>query len=261
MMSHGLIDLTSASGLDIRLDPERLALEFGPGIGYPPAEIRRLAQTRLMLKDGVADGPDHLYTIYMDIYRHEDRELLHDQRLLYGAVVYNHGTMGRERLRSQGHVHSEKPGVGLRYSELYEFWTGHGYVFLQKESTPVVTRAYLVRVKAGDRLVVPFGWAHLVVTEGDDVLSFGAWCARDNRLEYGQLRALRGPCWYFLADGALEANPRYTQAPPVCRITAGDLPSLGIPRDQPIYTSWRAHPRLFEFMANPEKVGDVWADL
>lgn len=256
-----MIDLAGISGLDLRLDPDRLRLDFGPDVAHPDPELRTLAQVLPMLEDQHAAGPNHLYTIYMDIYRREDRQALLDQGLLYGSVIYNHGTIGRERLRSQSHIHSEKPGTGLRYSEVYEFWTGRGHVFLQKESAPLVTRAYLVRVQAGDRLVIPFGWAHLVVTEGDDVLSFGAWCARANRLAYAQLQALGGPCYYFLDDGTLEANPRYSRVPPIIHLDARDLPCLGIPPDRPIYTSWQDDPALFRFMAYPESIGDVWSDL
>ena len=39
-------------------------------------------------------------------------------------MAYNSGTVGQERLRSQGHLHTVKPGTGLRYSEVFEFWTG-----------------------------------------------------------------------------------------------------------------------------------------
>ena len=256
-----MMELSPTAGLDLRLDPQRLTLEFGPGIVYPPAEIRTLAQVRPMFEDAHAAGPEHLYTIYMDIYRQEDRQALLSQGLLYGTVIYNHGTIGRERLRSQSHIHAEKPGTGLRYSEVYEFWSGRGYVFLQKESAAVVTRAYLVPVQAGSRLVIPFGWAHLVVTEGEEVLSFGAWCARANTLEYGALRALGGPCYFFHADGTLQPNPRYTSVPPLRSIDVRALPDLGIPTVQPIYTAWKANPEIFRFLAEPESIGDIWSDL
>jgi len=256
-----MIDLTPVAGLDLRLDPHRLLLEFGPEVAHSTAETRTVGQVLPMMEGVHGTSPDHLYTIYMDLYRREDRQALHDQGLLYGAVVYNHGVIGRERLRSQGHLHSEKPGTGLRYSEVYEFWTGQGYVFLQRESAPEVTRAYLVRVRAGDNLVIPFGWAHLVVTDGDEGLSFGAWCARANQLEYARLQALGGPCYYFLADGTLEVNPRYARVPTVIRAEARDLPNLAIPTDRPIYTSWKENPELYRFLAEPETIGDIWGAL
>jgi len=254
-------DLKPVAGLDLTLNEEQLTLRFGPGIAHPAPEIRTLAQVRPMLEDPGARGPERLYSIYMDIYRDADADALHAQRLLYGSVIYNHGAIGQERLRSQGHIHSEKRGVGLRYSEVYDFWTGRGFVYLQKEPTPEVTRAYLVQVEAGDKVVIPFGWVHLVVTLGEDVLSFGAWCARDNTLEYAELRALGGPAHFVQADGSVITNPRYRSVPQVAYATAADFPDLGIPQDKPIYTSWLESPDLFAFMANPEIIGDIWSDL
>lgn len=254
-------DLTTVSGLALQLNEERLALEFAPEVAHPEGEIRLLEQVRASLEDSQAQGPEHLYTIYMDIARRQDLPALEEQGLLYGAVVYNSGTVGQERLRSQGHIHSEKPGTGLRYSEVYEFWTGRGLIYMQKECAPDVTKAIIVPVEAGDKVVIPFGWVHLVVTQGDDVLSFGAWCARENILEYDKLRALGGPAYFFLADGSLKKNPRYTTVPEVHYLTPKDLPTLGIPSDRPIYTSWQEQPELYKFMSSPELVGDIWTNL
>ena len=105
--------------------------------------------------------------------------------------------------------------------------------------------------------MIPFGWAHLVVTEGMEVLSFGAWCARANSLEYAQLRVLSGPCYYFPDTENPEINPRYARVPTVIRADAGDLPTLGIPADRPIYTSWRENPDLYRFLAYPASGADV----
>lgn len=254
-------DLTGISGLALQLDESRLALEFSAGILHPAGEVRYLEQVRPMLEDVQARGPEHLYTIYMDIARQQDMAALQEQGLLYGAVVYNSGTLGQERLRSQGHIHSEKPGTGLRYSEVYEFWTGRGLIYLQKECAPRVSRAFIVPVKAGDKVVIPFGWVHLVVTQGDEILSFGAWCARENVLEYAALRALGGPAYFFGADGTLRKNPRYESVAEVQYARPEDFPLLGIPADRPVYTSWLEHPDLYRFMASPELIGDVWSHL
>lgn len=254
-------NLTSQAGFDVTLDTTNLALEFGPDMLHPSGEVRHLDQIRTMLENPEAQGPDHLYTIYMDIARRDDMAALQEQKLLYGAVVYNAGTVGDERLRSQGHIHSVKPGTGLRYSEVYEFWTGHGFVYLQKECAPNVSRAFLISVGAGDKLVIPYGWVHLVVTTGDEVLSFGAWCARENHLEYETLRSLGGPAYFVQAGGSLRKNPRYERVVEVEYAKPSDFPLLGIPTDRPIYTSWQEQPDLYAFMSNPELTGDIWASL
>ncbi|MES1239511.1 MAG: glucose-6-phosphate isomerase family protein, partial [Chloroflexota bacterium] len=221
------IGLETVSGLDLAVDPEALELQFGAGVIHPAGERRTLDDVRATLADPDADGPEQLYTIYMDIADEPDLPRLLQQQLLYGAVVYNHGAIGNERLRSQGHIHSAQPGTGLRYSEVYEFWTGHGHVYLQKECASEVTRALLVPVGPGDKVIVPLGWVHLTVASDSETLAFGAWCARENELEYGGLRELGGPAHFVLADGEIVANPRYARVPEVEIIQPGDLPLLG----------------------------------
>jgi glucose-6-phosphate isomerase len=255
------VDLRAVSGLDVALHDEAPALAFGRDVVHPDGERRRLLDVRSTLADPGACGPDHLYTIYMDVCRVQDHAALVEQSLLYGAVVYNHGRLGRERLRSQGHRHSRKPGTELRYSEVYEFWTGHGLVYLQKECEPVVTRAILVPVGPGDKVVVPLGWAHLTVASEDEPLAFGAWCARDGLLEYDELRSLGGPAHFIFADGEVATNPRYAAVPDVEVFAPAELPLLGIPPDLPIYRAWQESPGLFEFLPRPELVQRAWADL
>jgi glucose-6-phosphate isomerase len=261
MRATTMKDLSPLSGLALRLDEERLSLSFGPGLLHPNPETRHLDDVRPMLEDPHATGPNHLYTIYMDLCRQADASVLREQGLLYGAMVYNRGALGAEYLRSQSHLHSKKVGTSLRYSEVFEFWTGRGFLYLQRECGPEVSRAYLVRVEPGDRIVLPFGWVHLVITTGEDVLSFGAWCARQNSFEYHALRELGGPAHFVHADGSVASNPHYRSVPDVQYATPRDFPDLGIPRERPIYDSWRDQPELFAFVANPELVGDIWKDL
>ncbi|NUR75760.1 MAG: glucose-6-phosphate isomerase [Thermoleophilia bacterium] len=254
-------DLQTMSGLDVAVDADELALAFGPDVVHPEGERRSLGDVRATLEDPEASGPEHLYTIYMDVCRAADHGALVDQSLLYGAVVYNHGLIGRERLRSQGHRHSCKPGTDLRYSEVYEFWTGHGHVYLQQECGPVVTRALLVPVGPGDKVIVPLGWVHLTVASTDEPLAFGAWCAREGKLEYDELRALGGPAHFVLANGDVVPNPRYTQVADVEVVAPRDLPLLDVPYEQPIYRAWREEPGRFDFLPQPELVACAWEEL
>lgn len=57
-----------------QLVEERLAVDFGPDVLHPSGEIR--TQAGLMLEDKNSTGPEHLYTIYMDILRQEDQAAL-----------------------------------------------------------------------------------------------------------------------------------------------------------------------------------------
>jgi glucose-6-phosphate isomerase len=118
----------------------------------------------------------------------------------------------------------------------------------------------LVPVGPGDKVIVPLGWVHLTVAVPDEVVCFGAWCARANRLEYHQLRALGGPAHFLLRDGSIVANPRYDSVE-VETVSPRDLPLLGLPYDEPIYTAWQKEPGRFDFLPQPELARTAWAEL
>ncbi|MDH3730611.1 MAG: hypothetical protein OES13_05765 [Acidimicrobiia bacterium] len=254
------IDLSAISGLPMRLESRDLSLTFGEGLNQPEREIRRLEDIRPMLWQPDASGPEHLYSVYMGIGRAEDDSAIRSQGLVYGSMIFSPGLVGDEPIRSQGHLHAFAPG-GLRYSEVFQFWTGEGYLYLQKEVGPDVTRALFVRVSPGDIVVLPGDWMHLVVNVGSEPLSFGAWAARDNQFEYGQLRALGGPAYFVMADGEIAPNPRYRSVAPVEIADPRDIPTLGIPADRPIYETWQADPHMLDFVADPELARVSWQTL
>lgn len=252
-----MIDLAPYAGFAVQLNPRELSLRFGPEIVTAPERIRRLADVRPVLRDPDASGPDHLYSIYMDIQVPGVAESLRAHGLGYGAVVYNHGSLGEEALRSQGHVHSLSPS-GAGYSELYEFWHGKGLVYLQDSATPEVTDAIVVGAGPGDKVAVPPGWAHATMNVGDVPLVFGAVYALDARLLYEPLRSLRGMAHYVLADGSLERNPRYRRVPPARRCAPHRLPGQGVERGRP---ALRGDVSRLDFVSRPERYPELWRHL
>lgn len=253
-----LIDLATRAGFQVRLDPEALTLEFGPGITTAPVVVRRLDEVRPLLREPEATGPDHLYTIYMDIRIPGVCDLLRANGLGYGAVVYNHGALGKEALRSQGHVHSVALDTGLGYSELYEFWHGHGLVYMQDAATPDVTDVIVVEASPGDKVAIPPGWAHATVNLGDGPLAFGAVYALDARLLYDPLRQLQGTAHYVLVDGSLEPNPRYRSPPKARRCAPHRLPEVGVESGRPALAGDVAR---LAFVSRPERYPQLWRRL
>jgi len=80
-----MIDLARFAGFPVLLDPQDLTLAFGPGIATAPVVVRHLAEVRSLLRDPSATGPDHLYTIYMDVRVPDRVEALRSLGLGYGA--------------------------------------------------------------------------------------------------------------------------------------------------------------------------------
>jgi glucose-6-phosphate isomerase len=253
-----MIDLTEIAGFPVGLDTSALTLSFGPGVTTAPVAVRRLDDVRSLLRDPGATGPDHLYTIYMDIRVPGRAEELRSLGLGYGAVVCNHGALGGEALRSQGHVHSAPADTGVAYSEIYELWHGRGLVYMQDSATDSVSDVVVVEAGPGDKVVVPPGWAHATVNVGGTPMAFGAVYALSARLLYEPLRKLRGTAHYVLADGTLEPNPRYRTVPAARRQRPHEIPELGIGHGRPVLSGELG---LLDLVSRPERYPAVWERL
>jgi len=253
-----MIDLCAFAGFPVEMDAERLTLAFGEGITTAPVQVRRLEEVRALLRDPGSEGPEHLYTIYMDIRVAGIADELRAHGLGYGAVVYNHGALGRESLRSQGHVHSVAPDSGVGYSELYEFWHGRGLVYMQDSATADVRDVVVIETGPGDKVAIPPGWAHATVNVGDGPMAFGAVYALDAKLLYDPLRRLQGTAHYVLADGTLEPNPRYERVPGARRTGAHRIPECGIEAGRPALAGDVAR---LDFVSRPDRYPALWPRL
>jgi len=253
-----MIDLGRFAGFPVDLDPRALTLTFGPGIATAPVTVRRLDEVRALLRDPQATGPDHLYTVYMDIRVPERVAALRSLGLGYGAVVTNHGSLGGEALRSQGHVHSAPEATGVAYSEIYEFWHGRGLVYMQDRATPDVEDVIVIEAGPGDKVVIPPGWAHATVNVGDGPMAFGAVYALEAQLLYEPLRKLQGTAHYVLADGTLEPNPRYRSVPEARRALPHEIPEHGIGHGRPALSGELG---LLDLVSRPERYPAVWERL
>jgi glucose-6-phosphate isomerase len=253
-----MIDLTARAGFGVRMDPRSLTLELAPGITSAPVQVRRLDDVRALLRDPESEGPEHLYTIYMDIRVPGVSEALRAHGLGYGAVVYNHGAIGREALRSQGHVHSTAPQSGVAYSELYEFWHGRGLVYMQDRAAADVGDVIVVEAGPGDKVAIPPGWAHATVNVGEGPMAFGAVYALDAKLLYDPLRRWQGTAHYVLADGTLEPNPRYASVPAPRRMPPHRIPECGVDTGRPALAGDVAR---LDFVSRPERYPALWPRL
>ncbi len=251
-----LIDLSHMAGFPVSLDPLSLRLTFGEGITSDPAEVRRTDDIRQMLLDPDAEGPEHLYTIYMNIQ--VGQRALEEHGLGLGAVVYNAGKVGREWVRSQGHVHSCPPGTDLAYSEVYEFWYGSGLMYLQDTASPEVSQVILVPVGPGDKVPIPPGWVHVVVNVGNGPLVLGAVYALDTTLIYEPLRQLGGTAYYVLADGSFERNPSYLRAPAPRRVQVPRRRQACLDPEMPMVRALLAHPKCYDYVSKPQEHRELW---
>lgn len=252
-------------GINISMTEKPMGFLYGKGCVGPKPEIRALDSIRPSLMDPRCDGPNEVYSIAMDVYKQEHKQILLDKMLLFGVVTYAKGRLGREPVRSQGHIHKVSPHCGWSTPEVYEIWQGKAVIYMQESAKDDPGRCFAVYASPGDVIVVPPYWAHATISaDENEPLTFGAWCDRDYGFEYEDVRVHGGLAWFPVLerDGRLvwEANSRYQKSTLEIK-GPNSYKSLGIEKGVPIYTQFEKAPDRFQFVSEPEQMAEQWANF
>lgn len=250
--------------LEVTLQPDALAFEYGPGITGPAPEMRRLDDIRASLRDPACSGPDPVYGIAMDVCRQSDAEDLRRRYLLFGVVTYASGLLGEEPVRSQGHIHASAPHSGWSTPELFEIWEGRAIIYAQESAEDNPGRCIAVEAGPGDQVVVPPGWAHCVINADESTrMVFGALCERQYGFLYDAVRAHGGLAWFPLLRGdhiEWQANPRYQKSSLDIRGPRA-YPELGLDAAVPIYRQYQRNPEAMQWISDPARAATLWPKL
>lgn len=249
-------------GLEVIPTENPLGFRYGAGCFGPEPEIRRLDSIRASLMDPGCDGPEEVYAIAMDVGRAEHRQALESRMLLYGVVTYARGRLGREPIRSQGHVHRVSPHCGWSTPEVYEIWRGRAVIYMQERAEDSPGRCFAVEAGPDDVVIVPPGWAHATVSaDPASPLTFGAFCDRQYGFEYAGVRAHGGLAWFPVLDeeGGLlwEHNPRYAYSP-LLQKAPRFYGELGLQQGVSLYAQFAQEPDRFLFVSEPVRRRETW---
>lgn len=248
--------------LDVTIDAEALEIRYGPHVRGPSPEYRTLDAIRPSLMDPECSGPSPVYSIAMDVRRGTDEHDLKSRNLLFGVVAYAAGRLGKEPIRSQGHVHAIAPHSGWSPPELFEIWEGKAIIYAQEFTNDNPGRCFAITAEPGDKVVVPPGWAHAVINaDAGKRMIFGAWCDRQYGFDYVGVRAHGGIAYYPIVgpDNEIvwEANPRY-QATGLQRRSSRDYPELGLVPHRSLYAQYLANPESVEWVSHPQRCAELW---
>ncbi len=252
-------------GISVEIVRNPMGFQFGAGVFGPEPEYRRLDAIRSSLSDPSCNGPDPVYAIVMDVGKEEHRNELKERMLLFGVVTFAAGRLGREPVRSQGHVHRVSSHSGWSPPELYEIWGGRAVIYMQEFTAENPGRCFAVEAGPGEVVVVPPGWAHATISaDSEQPMTFGAWCDREYGFLYDEVRARGGLAWYPVLgkNGRLEwqANPRYVRSE-LCLGPPRDYRELGLDRSVPIYEQFEADPSAVQWVSEPALVERQWKNF
>lgn len=254
------------TGIDIRATRVPFGFCYGQDIFGPSPEIRKLDSIRSSLSDPTCDGPEEVYAIAMDVGKVEHMCDLEKRHLLFGVVTYAAGKLGREPVRSQGHIHKKSAYAnGWSTPEVYEIWSGKAIIYMQETANDIPGRCFAVHAHPGDVVIVPPFWAHATISANpEEPLTFGAWCDRDYGFEYDEVRAHSGLAFFpILYDGkeiVWKKNNKYEQ-----QILVEKSPRMyeefGLEVSNPIYTQFERDKDKFLFVSRPDLYADKWSSF
>lgn len=248
-------------GFDIKPKYNPLGFIYGEGVFGPEVENRKLNDIRKSLLDPNCEGPEVVYSIAMDVGKEEDKKDILDRNLLYGAVTYAAGRLGKEPVRSQGHIHAISKSCNSSTPEVYEIWCGEAIIYMQETAEDNPGRCFAVHAKSGEVVIVPPGWAHCTISANpNEALSFGAWCVRDFGFEYTGVRKHKGLAWYpVLEDGEMKwlRNELYEESELIIK-NPREYKEFYIDKEAAIYTQFQQNPDKFLFVSNPELAKESW---
>ncbi len=249
-------------GLSVFPTDKPMGFSYGKDVFGPEVENRKLDDIRKSLMDPQSDGPEIVYAIAMDVGKNEHHALLNDMHLLYGVVTYAAGKLGKEPIRSQGHMHKISTYSGWSTPEVYEIWSGEAIIYMQETAEDQPGRCFAVYARPGDVVVVPPYWVHATISANpDEPLTFGAWCDRDYGFYYDKVRAHSGIAWFpvFNDENKIEwiANPAYQKSELICK-SPNSYEQLGIQKNKSIYETFEENPDTFLYVPRPQLKEEVW---
>jgi glucose-6-phosphate isomerase len=249
-------------GFDIRTLNDPLGFEYGDDCFGPQTELRTLDSIRKSLLEPDSKGPEIVYAIAMDVGKKVHKETLTKLHLLYGAVTYAAGTIGKEPVRSQGHIHV-RSSFAKNYStpEVYEIWQGEAIIYMQEFGGDDPGRCFAVHGRPGDLIIVPPGWVHATISaQPATPLTFGAWCDRNYGFDYDAVRAHKGIAWFpIVADGSIQWIPNENYRKSKLQLSeARTYPEFSLEKGKPVYTQFEENNDKFLFVTRPDLFTDIW---
>jgi len=193
------------------------------------------------------NGEYVIYEVYSNINEKEG--------LRYDVTYFHPLLLGEELAKTYGHYHKKGD------NEITQVISGVGWYLLQKQNPDdpkVIEEAYLVEVKAGQKIIYPKGFGHVTINaQKDKELLTSNWINKLVEYDYDTFAQLQGACYYvFLKDGEIvfEKNENYLKVPELIRLRPKEIPRMGITFDKPLmeYT-----PDELPFLREPDKYSEI----
>ncbi|MFH1577671.1 MAG: glucose-6-phosphate isomerase family protein [Candidatus Omnitrophota bacterium] len=266
-----IIDLKEKSGLGIKLDIDRPELVFGKDLEFSSPGIRTIDQMREVLLDKNINEPQELYYMYRDVHGSLDKATLEEHKLRYDVTMIKPFRLGNEFMKTAGHYH---PGD---FGELYEVIFGRCFCLLQRpdpDDYRVIKEVIIAEAVAGQKIVIPPGFGHILVNPGPDYLVTSNWVSSSFQSRYELYKKAAGAAYFLTVSGSglqvsplLKINTGIIKNPELREVAnisfvqpEKQINKFGLATDSPIYDLINKDAKKLDFLNHPldYEYGDIF---
>lgn len=250
------------SGLPLYFNDETGLLVLSAPLTYSGFAAKKLEQMSGLFEDDHQEDPSEpIYDVYRNIRFPEDEERLQKDHYAYDITVVKAGMINDERKKTSGHYHSWNELKTSTYPEVYEVIAGTAIYVLQRADNfddpnyddLNIQDLILVKVKAGQSIIIPPNYGHCSINAGEGELIF-------SNLAYTPCKVAYAPVQYYHGMGAyigclngkitVKKNPHYKELPAIKYAEVKEQENLGILFHKPMYQTYRERPSAFAFLGH-----------
>jgi glucose-6-phosphate isomerase len=260
-----MLNLEAISGLPLTM-AETGTLLFGPEVVVDETKTRLLDElTPVALDQAVCrQSQDIAYYMYNGIYRNRDATRLANLPMRYELTLIPPRQIGREFIKTFGHIHNTEPKSGQTYAEVCEVLLGQAHFVFQTldPAGPEANQAFYVEVNPGQKIIIPPGFDHLTINPGPEPLLFSDVISLEVYGVYDRFRSSRGAAYLEVNGEEGQAkfmpNPHYRAVAPLQALALNDYPQHHLSHHEPLYPAFVQHAGQWEFLTDPKR---FWLDF
>jgi glucose-6-phosphate isomerase len=261
------LDLRELSGLPIHLDSNGFFCS-DPDVCIDETRTRVLDElTEVYLDKAACRGEDVAYWMFNGVYAKRDRTRLSQAPIRYELTLFPDKFIGREFIKSHGHIHKPEPRSGIDYPEICEVLVGTAHFFFQTldPDGPSCSEAFYVEVKAGEKIIIPPGYDHLTINPGPGPMMFSDVVALSCGGIYQRFKTAGGAA-YLEVEQAGQAqfipNPKYIALPALRKAVPREFPELDLCKGKSLYAAFLENTgENWQFLWQPELFKGLFPNL
>jgi glucose-6-phosphate isomerase len=251
----------ASAGIDVSLNNYKLVYDQEK---YPVEQQAREYTDALDVYLEKGSYKQILYWMYRYFESTDEKPVFDKFGLEYDLTVLKNGQIGVEYIKTVGHYHASLKGKDMSYPEVYEVLEGQiEYILQTIPDKGGKVDVIVVQAKHGDKVIVPPNYGHVSVNVGSSVALSANIQKKDlpAGADYDTFKKFQGAALFRTAEG-LKENDKY-KIKSLRIVIPKEKPEFGLTRQEPLYTSFLAHPEKFDFLNNPQKYdfSDIFEDI